>query len=296
MDLYKLKYFHIAAAELNFSGAAKKCFITQSALSQSIKQLEGSLNTKLFNRSGKKISLTETGGILYSHSKNIFSSIDAARSEITSHGKQMVGEIRIATTTNIGIYSLLKPIKKWIKTYPQINLVIKYEDKQACLDLVDKGLVELAIVPDSSKNTRYQEIKLFEDEWTLVCSAKHPLAQIRKVRSQDLNKFKLLIPSRNQLRQKDLGQKIFEKHGVFPEILLEANSSEALKEMAIHSMGFCFLPRRMIRKEVENGTLKDLSISKFVLPHDVSIVHLKSKTLSFIDRRFLDFLLKEICA
>ena len=291
MDLYKLKYFHTAAHTKNFSEAAKKCFISQSAMSQSINQLESSLGTKLFSRSGKNIFLTESGEILLKHTLHIFDSVEKAGEEIKSLKKEMKGRVVFGTQANIGIYLLLKSLKAWVKKYSEVNVSMKYGSQQECLHLLKEGVIEFALVSNPPRNTLYQEVIFAKDWWTVVCSSHHPLAKKRKVRPQDLSQYKLMVPSKNNPRQKDFFERKFEKTGAYPEILLEANDAEALKYMVIHNFGFAILPERMIQKELKNGLVKDLNIPEFKVEHSIVFVYLKNKNLPFLAQKFIEFLL-----
>src|SRR3989338_1439567 len=220
MDLYKLKHFHVAAQTKNFSEAASRGFITQSAMSQSIRQLENSLNTKLFKRSGKNVYLTEEG----------------------------------------------------------------------CLLLLREGVIEFAVISSFQKINGYQEISFMKDQWTVVCSADHPLASKKSVKPQDLSKYKLMVPARNNPRQKDYLEKVFERAGAYPEINLEANDAETLKHMTLHGFGFSILPRRMVQTELKKGLLKDLHIPGLVVEDSISFVHVKNKPLSFLSQKLIEFL------
>ena len=290
MDLYKLKYFHVAAETPTFSEAASRCFITQSAMSQSIRQLENSLNAKLFKRSGKNVYLTEEGSILFNHTRNIFNSTEKAISQIKALKQEMKGKIIFGTQASIGVYLLLKPLKKWIKKYAQVNLSMKYQSREGCLSLLREGVIEFAVISSFQKINGYQEISFMKDQWTVVCSADHPLASKKSVKPQDLSKYKLMVPARNNPRQKDYLERVFERAGAYPEINLEANDAETLKHMTLHGFGFSILPRRMIHNELKKGLLKDLHIPGLVVEDSISFVHVKNKPLSFLSQKLIEFL------
>lgn len=289
MDLYKLKYFHSVAENKSFSTAAKKCLVTQSAMSQAVGQLEKSLNATLFQRAGKELYLTERGEILYQHTQTIFSSIEAAKSEMASLGTEMVGKVTFATNCNIGNYLLLKLVKKWLTTYPKVKLAMKLNTKEENLLLLKEKVVDFIIVPDPPKHSFYESIKIFEDSWTVVCSMHHPLSLKKTIQFSDLSSVQLLIPYQSSPRQKDIARDFFEKNGVSADILLEANDSETLKQMVIHNLGVAILPKRMIQKEIKTKILKDLNIKELLIPHDISILYLKNKKPTFIVQRLINF-------
>ena len=144
LDLYKI--FFEVADNLSFSRAAEHLFITQSAVSQSIKNLESLLDTRLFHRGRKDISLTEEGELLYEYVKNAISLINKGEQEIQKIKDMERGSLRIGVSDTISRYVLLPYLEKFNRTYPMINLQIVNRTSIQAIGLLKSGQVDLAFV------------------------------------------------------------------------------------------------------------------------------------------------------
>ena len=163
-ELYKV-FYHVATT-LNFSEASKQLFISQSAVSQSIKTLERKLDQTLFIRSTKKVQLTPEGEILLRHiepAMNLIQKVEAQLLDAASTG----GQIRIGASDTICRYFLVPYLEKFHKTFPNVHIKVINQTSLRCTELLKNGLVDLIVVnyPNAALNniSASMKIKNFHD-------------------------------------------------------------------------------------------------------------------------------------
>ena len=142
-ELYKV-FYHVAST-LNFSEASKQLFISQSAVSQSIKTLERKLDQVLFIRSTKKVQLTPEGEILMRHiepAMNLIQKGEAQLLEAASTG----GQIRIGASDTICRYFLIPYLKRFHQSFPNAHIKVVNQTSVKCAELLKNGLVDLVVV------------------------------------------------------------------------------------------------------------------------------------------------------
>jgi LysR family hydrogen peroxide-inducible transcriptional activator len=192
MELHQLRYF-VAVAQLeNFTRAAQKCFVAQPSLSQQIIKLERECGGPLFDRSGRKVRLTDRGRTLFDRAIEILAAVEGAKRAITEDGD--AGQVTVGAIPTIAPYLLPPLLKRFLRDFPKTELTVSENlteyTIQACLEGdVDVGVLALPISEDQL------EIEpLLTEELLLAMAAGHPLATRRRVSMQhvSLERFVLL--------------------------------------------------------------------------------------------------------
>src|SRR5580704_5154910 len=192
MELHQLRYF-VAVAQLeNFTRAAQKCFVAQPSLSQQIIKLERECGGPLFDRSGRKVRLTDRGRTLFDRAIEILAAVEGAKRALTEDGD--AGQVTVGAIPTIAPYLLPPLLKCFLRDFPKTELTVSENlteyTIQACLEGdVDVGVLALPISEDQL------EIEpLLTEELLLAMAAGHPLATRRRVSMQDvsLERFVLL--------------------------------------------------------------------------------------------------------
>ncbi|MFW5749350.1 MAG: LysR family transcriptional regulator, partial [Halanaerobium sp.] len=164
-ELYRV--FYQVAVNLSFSKAAENLFISQSAVSQNIKNLEEELKTDLFIRSTKNVQLTEAGRILFDHIEPAFNLIKNGEKSIREINALKRGEIHIGANDTISKDYLLPYLNKFHQLYPDIQIQITNRTSSTCIDLLQQNKVDLIISnlpnPKITDKMEYQEIFSFND-------------------------------------------------------------------------------------------------------------------------------------
>lgn len=142
IELYKI--FNTVANEKSFSKAGQKLYMTQSAVSQAIKQLENSIDMLLFERSAKGVKLTQSGEILYKYTSSAIELLETGHLKIESLKNLEDGELKIGAADTISSYFLLSKLEKFHKLYPNIKIQIINRVTFDCIDLLKNAKIDIA--------------------------------------------------------------------------------------------------------------------------------------------------------
>ena len=169
-ELYKV-FYHVANT-LSFSEASKQLFISQSAVSQSIKVLEKKLNQPLFIRSTKRVQLTPEGEILLKHIEPAMNLIRQGENQLLEANTLNGGQLRIGASDTICRYYLLHYLKEFHRLYPGVHIKVTNQTSIACAKLLESGQVDFAITnyPNSGLSSSHHVRVIREFHDTLTCA------------------------------------------------------------------------------------------------------------------------------
>lgn len=212
MELRQLKYFIQVAESLNFTLASKKLFITQSTISQQIKQLEEELDILLFDRREKKISLTEAGREFLPYATRVIQDAEYGKQRLLDLQNIRTGELAIGV--NYSFSSLLTDaVIKFSKKYPGIKLDIQYKTVSELLDLLKKRKVDLVLsYTPLAKEKTIESRDLFETSLSVVVHKNHPLGKRNSISLKELKKYPLALPSKGLHARTMLDSYLFSEH------------------------------------------------------------------------------------
>lgn len=191
MELDQLRYFLQVANEGNFTRAADRLGISQSALSRSIGRLEEELGRPVFERQSRSIALTDTGVLLQRRAKEILLILDDTMSEIADDGHS--GRIRIGAIPTIAPFFLPDLLRRFATDFPQASLVVQEETTDVLLRACSDGELDLAILalPIQSKYLEIEE--LFEEELMLVLPPNHELVSKESITLSDIDQIPFVL-------------------------------------------------------------------------------------------------------
>ena len=164
-NLNNYRIFYTVASLGNISKSADKLFISQTAISKSISNLEKGLGVTLFSRTSKGVSLTEEGEILYQHIGNAFDSINQAEDEIKKIHDLGIGQLKIGVSTSLCKHILLDYLKDFIDENPHIKVTIRCHSTKNTLNLLSEGKIDLGLIceTDIPKGFTYKELTTIHD-------------------------------------------------------------------------------------------------------------------------------------
>jgi len=230
MEFRQLGYFIKAAEMLHFTHAAEASFVTQSTLSQQIKQLEEELGTQLFDRVGKQIRLTEAGRVFLNHAQQVMRDVKKSKEAIKELNDMVSGELKIGVT--YAFSSMLLPaLAPFSAKYPGIKIIVEYGtagELEQQLKLADLDVI-LAF-HDQSDNTGLEMEPLFSSRIMMVVSKRHHLASMKKISLSELGKVELILPSKG-FSSRDLLNQLFSERNIKPLIKIEMNDVHSLLSM-----------------------------------------------------------------
>ena len=251
-ELYKV-FYHVAST-LNFSEASKQLFISQSAVSQSIKTLERKLDQTLFIRSTKKVQLTPEGEILMRHiepAMNLIQKGEAQLLDASSTG----GQIRIGASDTICRYFLVPYLNEFHKKYPTVPIKVTNATSLACVGLLEQGKVDLIVTnaPNPRLNQSYivKTVAEFHDVF-IANPACFPFAG-DEISLQDLAAYPLIVLERKCTTMEFL-RNLFLQHHLELLPAIELSSNDLLIDLAHIGLGIGFAPDYCVDKHPEQLT------------------------------------------
>ena len=283
-ELYKVFYY--VASSLSFSEASKQLYISQSAVSQSIKTLEKRLNQNLFIRSTKKVRLTPEGEILLRHIEPAINLIQRGENQILEANTLSGGQLRIGASDTICRYFLVPYLNKFHKAYPNVHIKVTNQTSPGCVDLLENGQVDFIVTnyPNSriSNTNRVHTIKTFED--VFVANRNYFDLEDKPLSFEELLYYPILMLDRQSTTSEFLHH-LFLQHelDLVPEI--ELSSNDLLLDLANIGLGIAFIPDYLLTED--RPDMYPLKL-KEQLPHrEIVIVTSDPMPLSPAAREFI---------
>ena len=251
-ELYKV-FYHVAK-NLSFSEAAEALFISQSAVSQSIKTLERRLNQTLFIRSTKRVALTKEGELLLKHVEPAINLISRGENQLCADPKTGV-QLRIGASDTICRYYLVPYLNNFHKQYPNIHLKVTNGTSFQCAKLLERNEVDVIVTnsPNAALNNMMQiiPVKKFSDIFIANKEA-FPLTD-RPITLQELQQYPILMLEKRATTSMFL-HNLFLEHSLDLVPAIELSSNDLLIDLAKIGLGIAFIPDFCV-KELENLTV-----------------------------------------
>ena len=286
-ELYKV-FYHVAST-LSFSEASKQLFISQSAVSQSIKVLEKKLNQTLFIRSTKRVQLTPEGEILLKHIEPAMNLIKKGENQLLEDNTLNGGQLRIGASDTICRYFLVPFLNEFHKMYPNIHIKVTNRTSIECARLLDNGQVDFIITnyPNSglSNTQNIQVIHDFSD--VFVANETYFPLKDRMITLKELQSYPILMLDRKSTTSEFL-HSMFQKHqlDLVPEI--ELSSNDLLIDLAKIGLGIAFVPDFCIPQQEENFFI--LNLEETLPKRELVVVHNETLPISQAARQFIELL------
>lgn len=275
MDIPNLQAFVAVAESGSFSDASEQLFLTQPAISKRVSSLENELDIALFDRIGRKVTLTEAGQALLNRAQSILNQVEDSKRAIKNLSGHVSGELSIGTSHHIGLHRLPPYLRAFTTQYPEVELDLHFMDSEEACYAVEHGELELGIVtlplqPAPVLRTRV----VWPDPLDIVCNQSHPLAKLEKVCPDDLAKYPAVLPTHGTYTRQ-IFEHTMQKHQLSLKIGLSTNYLETIKMMVSVGLGWSVLPRSMLSDDFITLSLDDILIER-----ELGIVHHSGHTLS----------------
>jgi DNA-binding transcriptional LysR family regulator len=270
---YRLKVFHTVASRLSFTKASEELNITQPAVTKHIKEIENQLNTKLFDRKGTTIQLTQAGKILFEHAEKIRHIYRDLEFEINQINQQHKGKLIIGASTTIAQYILPEILAKFHSYYKDIKIELLTHNTEVISTLLKKGKIDLGIIEGQSQSS-YFEYKPFKaDEIVLVAKADHPSAN-KTLSLKDLYALDFIFREHGSGTQEFIQNRLKEKGVSIEELstIMQLGSSESIKSYLMYSDCVAFLSISTVLNELKNKTLTIIDIKNFSIERDFHFI------------------------
>lgn len=252
----RLKIFHTVARLLNFTKAADELHMTQPAVTFQIRQLEEQFNTRLFDRTHNKVTLTDVGRQVYSYSDRILKLYEEMTRNITEMTGDVSGSVTLGASTTIAEYMLPLLIGEFKYKFPEVMINLRESNTEDIVSMVENNDIDLGIVEGSvnNKNLVVEECKM--DHLVVIMPNDHMLASEKKLRVEDFVSYPFISREHGSGTQEVITNYV-EKYGNGEDlnICFELSSPEAIKGAVEAGMGLSIVSRATIIKELKLGTL-----------------------------------------
>ena len=289
MQIESLKVFCDLAETESFTKSAQINGVTQSAVSQQISSLEKQFKSLLIERSKKKFRLTREGQVLYEYSKQIIQTYDSLHNRLQEIKDIISGTIRVATIYSIGLHDLPPYLKKFLRTFPTVNVHVEYRRANQVYEDILSNVVDLGLVAYPVKDPKLELIPLRKDPLVMICHPSHPLAKNKTVKLSQLAGQKFIgfepdIPTRKAI------DKILKENNVEVQTVMEFDNIETVKRAVEIEAGISIVPQGTITQEVSKQTLTELKIEDLDLFRPLAAIYKINKVLSPAMKQFLSIL------
>src|SRR5256884_7295475 len=292
MQIESLKVFCDLAETESFTKAAQINDVTQSAVSQQVSSLEKTFKSLLIERSKKKFRLTREGQVLYDYSKQITATYDALHSKLQEIKDIISGTIRLATIYSIGLHDLPPYLKKFLKSYPTVNVHVEYRRANQVYEDVIGNVVDVGLVAYPQRDPKLEIYPLRKEPLVLIVHPQHPLAKNKTIRLKTLTGQKFIgfepdIPTRKAL------DRLLKENSVQVDHVMEFDNIETVKRAVEIDAGVAIVPQGTVTQEVAKQTLAQLSLDEGNYYRPLAAIYKKNKVLSPAMRQFLGILREE---
>jgi len=230
MELRHVRYFDAVAETLNFTRAAERLHVTQSTLSHQIRQMEDELGVVLFDRSGKKVRMTEAGELLRSYMAPALAQIDRGVQALRNPGDAPISHIRLGTTPSFNRRMVPLCVSAFLSQHPGHQVTVEELSAGAIAQGIANDELDLAVSYQPAEAGELWFEPLYKEEMRLVVGAAHPLARRRRVRMVELHHLRMvMLPGSFATRQ--LLDECFEAAGAVPLVVAQLNSVSPMIEL-----------------------------------------------------------------
>jgi DNA-binding transcriptional LysR family regulator len=291
MENFRLKVFRTVAAKHSFRHAAEALYLTQPAVTLQVKALEDEVGLKLFDRSGKTITLTEAGNHLLKYAEDISAIVHAAREALAQLKGPNNGELRVGASTTIAQYVFPKILGEFMNHEAAIQISIVSGNNDKIVHDVLEGDIAVGLIEGPARQPLLKAEFFLADEIAVIVPTRHLWAD-KVITLEELASAPLIVREdgsgtrrvvENTLR--DAGIQIKKLNFV-----MQLDSTEAIKASVEAGLGIGFVSRRAIRKEVRLDTLKEVTVDSLRFWRDFSILYPRGPEPSGPAGTFLRFL------
>jgi len=264
MNFQQLNTFCTVLTEGSMTAAAQKLFLTQPAVSQQIRALEDDIGVELFVRGSRQMKPTLQGQMLFEYSQKIIKLAEQARIAIQTMGVEASGPVRIGTINSIGLHLIGPVFGMFIKNNKDVRVQLRYENGLEIVNLLEKGELDIAVIPDAEKEygKNIQDLDkqvISRDEMCLVAPGMKDDVPI-EIELKEIVRYPLISLLDQYKGFENHLAKELKRRGVNLKPTFESSNVGTLKRVIESGMGWGFLPRHSIKKQLQAGRLKRVRI------------------------------------
>lgn len=289
MELYRV--FYTVASCKNISKAAEQLYISQPAISKSIRKLEKALGVQLFVRSSRGVRLTGEGSLFFEHVSNAMTELAVGKNVLDKLKANEAGAVKISVSTTLCKHLLIPHLETYIEENPHIKIRILNRSTADTLKLIDEGVIDFGIVSEPFDPEPYDFIRLTEIHDVFVACSRY-------LQTFDLNAGSIFAPPHALMlmEEDNVSRKYIDRYlllnnlSVKPEI--ETGNMDILIEFSKLGLGVAALIREFITGELDSGELVEIPVSPPIPERSAGIVYKKNIPLPLAAKSLMVHLLQ----
>ena len=290
-SLNSLLVFHEVVKHKSFSKAAEGLFISQPAVTKHIHNLESKLGMALIQRGKGEFSLTEAGKTLLKYTQKISSELMKIEEALGNLEKDRHGQLKIGTTESYSKCLMPKLLSGFQTSFPFLKIALDVGNSEE----IEKSLLnyknDLALIGITKASSKCESVPFLKEDLILIASPNHPLAHKQRISLKELERFPLIIRAKGSTTRKILIQ-AFKELNVHPSLLIEAASSEFIKQWVAEGKGISVIVKRIVEDEEKRGILRIIPLIE-KLHFEVACLYLKEERSNPSIKTFVNFIGKK---
>ncbi len=286
LDSRQLQAFLILARTGSFTQTAREMFLTQSAVSHSMRALENDVGCRLLDRVGKKVILTQAGEHLLQHAEKVLKEMEVARTGLEQMARWGRGRLRLAAPATLCV-RLLPPILNAFKqSFPQSLIAIEPGDAADVPDLLERGRVDLALALESKPDERFDFLPLFVDELVFIVAPQHPWAKAGSAPRADVPRETLINYTPGSQTNR-LIEAYFREDDVVLNTPIQLGSMEGIRELVKLNLGVAIVAPWVAVDEIARGTIVTVPLGRRKLRRTWGVLTWRARRRSLAEETFI---------
>ncbi|UOF90493.1 LysR family transcriptional regulator [Fodinisporobacter ferrooxydans] len=281
-----LHVFLTVAEKRNFSRAAEFLNLTQPAISQQIQTLEEYYGAKLFERTNKRVELTQAGHVLVPYAQKIMETHHHALQAVNDLTGQVTGKLTIGASLTIGEYILPKLLANFSGNYPKVEPTVKIGNTEVIAEHMLSGTIDLGLIEGPIHNKHLHVVPFLEDEMLLIVPANHMLNRYTEVEVDDVANETFLLREAGSGTRFAM-EELLHDLSIQPKRVIQLGSLQSIKEGVEAGLGISFLSKWTIQKEIQLQSIHPVRIKGVRLKRQFSLLNRKGQ---FASRAVTEFM------
>ena len=287
LELYRV--FRAVAEKGSISAAAQELYISQPAVSQSIRQLEEQLQIRLFSRGSRGVVLTHEGQLLLEYVRRGLGLLESGEEKLSQVRELLAGELTIGASDTVTKTYLLPKLEAFHKAYPDIRIRILNGTTKMVLDFLHAGQVDVAFASETQDESVYAVRHCLDTHMAFVASPSYPCDFERPYTVEEMAAFPLILLERKASSRLYL-ERFFREHGVEIEPEIELGSHNLLISLARIGLGVACVTEEFSMSGLSRGVILPLKTAFTMPPRSVVMCTLRSVPPTAAAARFMDFI------
>lgn len=291
INVPELKVFVTAAEELNFSRAAQRLHLSQSAVSQNIQSLERTYRVELFVRHGRSVQLSEAGQAILPMAREVLNSARLLEDALVNVNGDVAGELAIGCATTSGRYFMPNLLASFQRDYPYVRTRVSLMRRQDVLDGLLDQTMNLGVIGRCMEHRDLECQPLLEDRVILIVPANHPWASLEQVKPADILEQPFISRETNSGTFEVLFDNL-RRHGIDPEnfnVVMQLGDAEAVQMAVEKGIGITFISEMMAARSLALGRVKKVAVEGFNITQSVYLVRRLSRVFTHAETKLWEY-------